>query len=411
MLRAIALSHRFQCKIHMINDRQILKIFGTEYYSMTKRLLGEADAAELVRKKYLSLHGSLSRATDCRIGIKPNLVSESQPELGATTHPEIVRAIIDYLKDAGFTDIVMLEGSWVGSRTSDVYELCGYRELSEETGVPFIDLQKDLSTALNYNEKVVNICNTALGIEFLINVPVLKGHCQTGMTCALKNLKGLLPNSEKRRFHKLGLHRPIALLNKLISQDLIITDNICGDPDFEDGGHPLVRNCIMASTDPVLTDAYGCSLMRINKSDVEYILLAEALGVGSSSLDDCEIRILNNDGSGGADGNYGAGGAETYNDKLSPSDRVISLKDAVDDIDSCSACYGYLLPALDILKNDGLFDRLDEKICIGQGYRGQHGKLGIGNCTIGFEHCIKGCPPTENQIYEGLKAYIFEHSN
>ena len=33
-------------------------------------------------------------------------------------------------------------------------------------------------------------------VDFLINVPVMKGHCQTKITCALKNMKGLIPNSE-----------------------------------------------------------------------------------------------------------------------------------------------------------------------------------------------------------------------
>ena len=45
----------------------------------------------------------------------------------------------------------------------------------------------------------------------MINLPVLKGHCQTLITCALKNNKGLIPNAEKRRFHTLGAassHRP-----------------------------------------------------------------------------------------------------------------------------------------------------------------------------------------------------------
>ena len=59
-----------------------------------------------------------------------------------------------------------------------------------------------------------------------------------------------------------------------------------------------------------------------------------------------------------------------------------------------------------MLKNDGLFEKLDTKICIGQGYRGKIGKLGVGACTCKFEHNVNGCPPTENQIYDFLKQYI-----
>jgi hypothetical protein len=58
------------------------------------------------------------------------------------------------------------------------------------------------------------------------------------------------------------------------------------------------------------------------------------------------------------------------------------------------------------LKEEGLLDKLPEKICIGQGYRGKTGKIGVGNCTSHFEFCVKGCPPVESQIYEELKKYI-----
>ena len=44
---------------------------------------------------------------------------------------------------------------------------------------------------------------------------LLKDHCQAAVTCALKNHKGVIPNSEKRRFYTLGLHKPTAHLNPI----------------------------------------------------------------------------------------------------------------------------------------------------------------------------------------------------
>ena len=38
----------------------------------------------------------------------------------------------------------------------------------------------------------LNVCERVKEIDFLINVPVLKGHCQTKITCALKNMKKYL---------------------------------------------------------------------------------------------------------------------------------------------------------------------------------------------------------------------------
>ena len=351
---------------------------GTEYKEMTKELLEQCDLAEQIS------------SPDLQIGIKPNLVSPTEASWGATTHPEIVAGIIEYLQEKEFAKIAILEGSWVGDKTTEAYEICGYRELSEKYQVPFWDMQKDTGVDKDCGGMALKICSSVEKIDFLINVPVLKGHCQTKVTCALKNMKGLIPNTEKRRFQALGLHKPIAHLNMGIHQDFIVVDNICGDLDFEDGGNPVVMNRIWAGMDPVLIDAYVCQVMHYQTSDVPYVKLAEELGAGSADLSQAEIIFCE----------------ETAKKTLPKSRKVVELQDAVEEVESCSACYGYLIPALEMLKNDGLFEKLDTKICIGQGYRGKTGKLGVGACTCGFEHNLNGCPPTENQIYEFLKEYI-----
>ena len=66
--------------------------------------------------------------------------------------------------------------------------------------------------------------------------------------------------------------------------------------------------------------------------------------------------------------------------------------------------------ALEMLKEEGLFEKLDEKICIGQGYRGKTGVLGVGHCTCKFQNYVEGCPPLEGDIYEFLKEYIGERT-
>jgi uncharacterized protein (DUF362 family) len=351
---------------------------GTSYKEMTKELLTECRLTEQIKNP------------DKRIGIKPNLVSPTEASYGATTHPEIVAGIIEYLQEHGFAHLVMLEGSWVGDRTEEAFEVCGYRELSERYGVPFWDMQKEKGVCRQCDGMELSVCACLEKIDFLINVPVLKGHCQTRITCALKNMKGLIPNSEKRRFHSLGLHKPIAHLNKVVRQDFIVVDNICGDLDFEDGGNPVEMNRIMAAMDPVLVDSYVCSLMHYDTKEVPYIGYAEELGVGSTDLTKAVIRHLD--------------GEEVKPFPLSR--KIVELADAVEEVESCSACYGYLIPALEMLKEEGLLQKLPVKIAIGQGYRGQTGELGVGHCTKGFACHLDGCPPTENQIYEFLKEYV-----
>ena len=51
--------------------------------------------------------------------------------------------------------------------------------------------------------------------------------------------------------------------------------HICGDLDFEDGGNPVVRNCIMAAADPVLVDAHAADLLYYRPEEIPYIKMAE----------------------------------------------------------------------------------------------------------------------------------------
>ncbi|MDO5425693.1 MAG: DUF362 domain-containing protein [Eubacteriales bacterium] len=363
-----------------MKNNELLMIYGTDYKKMTKDLL---EAANLI-----------SRIPDKNslIGIKPNLVSASEASWGATTHPEVVAGLIEYLREKGCPRIVMLEGSWVGGRTAEALEVCGYNRLSEEYQVEFWDMQKDKGETRDCAGMELSVCERVKQVDFLINVPVLKGHCQTKITCALKNLKGLIPNKEKRRFHSMGLHKPIAHLNAGIHQDFILVDNICGDLDFEDGGNPVVTNRILAAADPVLCDAFVCKTLGYAVDEVPYVRLAESLGIGCADLSQAVIRQI--------------GENEEEETALPRERKIVALQDAVEEVDSCSACYGYLIPALEMLRQEGLLEKLDTKICIGQGYKGKSGKLGIGSCTRAFAHSLKGCPPTENEIYEFLKEYV-----
>ena len=366
-----------------MKKNQIYIKCGTDYTAMTMELLETCDLAGEIEQK--------SDLQNMRIGIKPNLVAPMEAYWGGTTHPEVVAGIVEYLQEKGFSNLVIMEGSWVGDRTEESFEVCGYTALAEKYGVQLIDAQKEPAVIKNCRGMELHLCRCATETDFMINVPVMKGHCQTHITCALKNMKGLLPNKEKRRFHAEGLHRPIAHLALGIHQDFILVDSICGDLSFEDGGNPVQMDRLMAGTDPVLMDTYVCRMLGYEVQDVPYIRMAEELEAGSADMENAVIRELNE---------------PLYPMQQADKNRVMRLSELAEEVESCSACYGYLIPALDMLDKEGLLGGFDGKICIGQGYRGKTGELGVGSCTSGFCHSLKGCPPTETEMYEFLKEYM-----
>ena len=359
-----------------MNRNDILMIHGTNYKEMAYKVLEAADVAGEIGDR------------DKKIALKPNLVTDTPPFQGATTHAELLEGTIEYLQKNGFKNIAIMEGSWVGTRTQEAFYVTGYDRVCKKYNVPFVDLQRDTSTAHDAKGMSIKLCDKAAAVDYMINMPVLKGHCQTTVTCALKNNKGVIPNGEKRRFHTMGLHKPIAHLATIAPCHFILVDNICGDLDFEEGGNPVVMNRVLGFKDPVLCDAFVCDTMGHELKDVPYIRMAENLGVGSTDLTKANMIYLNRP----ADG---AG-------KYQVSGRAKKLAAYTEAKDACSACYGQLIYALDRMNDYGKLKNKLPKIAIGQGYKGLEGEIGVGSCTNCFKKSLKGCPPKASEIVDFL---------
>lgn len=355
---------------------KIYEIFGDDAHHMTMSLMEAANVADMI-------------PAGASVALKPNLVMAGTPDSGATTHAGVLSGCIEYLQNHGFADISIIEGSWVGDRTGRAYKVCGYDKVCQKYNVPFFDLKQDETVKVETALRTMEICRRAWDAGFLINLPVLKGHCQTTMTCALKNCKGCLPDREKRRFHTEGLMKPIAALAAALCPDLTIVDSICGDLNFEEGGTPIHTNRMYLGTDPVQIDAYGCRLMGISPEEVPYIGLAEDWGGGSTEILEGDIIALNQPQ---ASSRYPAA-----------TGLVRQLTRNVKQDSACSACYASLVRALYAARDRGI--RYDGPIAIGQGWKGKEfSGLGIGNCCRGAECHVKGCPPTGNDIIQILQA-------
>ncbi|MDR2441090.1 MAG: DUF362 domain-containing protein [Planctomycetaceae bacterium] len=357
-------------------------IYGTAILERTYELLQET----VTTMKHLR--------SDMKVVIKPNLVVAKPAREGATTHPEIVEGIIRFLRDFGITKPVIAEGSWLGEQTGRAFSCCGYEVLAKRYGVQIIDTKKDNVLKKNACGLTLGICSVFLEADFLINVPVLKGHCQTVMTCCLKNLKGCIPDSEKRRYHNIGLHKPIAALNTILKPDWHVIDGICGDPVFEEGGNPVTANRILLGTDPVLLDSYGATLLGYSADEIDYIHYAQEYGIGNLFREDTKINEFR---------------TENRPKKITQNQSrlVQKLAPLIEDNNACSACYAALIFALNKLGINNFNKQITETFKIGQGFQGKQSTgIGIGDCTKRCEHYISGCPPSAATIVQTLKNLI-----
>ncbi len=357
----------------MSKTRTIWQIHGTDAHRMALQLLEACDAIRLV-------------PSGGAVALKPNLILADVAQNGAVTHPGVVSGCIAYFREHGVANVSIIESSWIGDNTIRAMRRAGYEDLCRRYNVPFYDLKRDQTHSVHTAIGNMSICSRALDAGLLVDLPVLKGHCQTRMTCALKNLKGCIPDHEKRRFHALGLTKPIAALGAALKPGLVVVDSICGDLCFEEGGTPVQTNMMYACTDAVQADSYGRSLMGLAPEDVPYIELAERYGAGCANWSEADLVLLNE-----------ASAACGYG---TPDATVARLTRCVHQDKACSACFAALVRALYATDGDHGHD-----IYIGQGWQGKAlDGLGVGKCCKGAARYVSGCPPTADAVVRKLEG-------
>ena len=351
-------------------------VYGGDPCGMARQLMNAVGARTLI-------------PAGSSIAIKPNLVVSRPATDGATTHPQAVAGVLEYLRDNGFTDISIMESSWVGDNTSRAFSVCGYHDLAKRYGARLVDLKGDASTPVETPLGTVRICDRVRNAGFVVNMPVLKGHCQVRMTCAVKNLKGCIPDAEKRRFHRDGLGTCIAALSLALRPGLTVVDGMCGDLEFEEGGNPVYAGRMFAGSDPLRVDALGCRLMGIDARDIEYLALAADQSHSHDVLSARDPVELNH--------------PEASLSSTAPSGKARRLMRGVDVDKACSPCQANLVHALRRLEEKGVHAGKD-MLRLGQGWRGRKGTgIGIGRCAAGMSGMrIPGCPPSADAIVDAL---------
>lgn len=220
-----------------------------------------------------------------KIAIKPNLCYYWKSSTGETTDPKVVEAIIDVFKTNCNTDeIFIVESDATVMSTKYAFKMLDYENLARRKGAKLINLCEDIllpaeaDPAVSFSSQI-KIPETLTKVDLFISVPKLKVHAITGLTCALKNQFGCIPIKRKVVFHK-NLSRVIALINKLVTPDLILVDGI-----ISKGKTAKRLNLLMAGYNPVAVDFIAANIAGYNPRRIKHIVESEKLGVGSSNVE------------------------------------------------------------------------------------------------------------------------------
>ncbi len=363
----------------------------------------EAEIEALVRASLAHL-GDLSDliGPGKRVLIKPN-VADTFCIRGDVTDLRVVRGLAKIVKEKG-AEVIIAESGSVGQDTEKIYEICGYDTLRQE-GYELVDmhLTEEIKVPVSQpSEKIkeLKVYKILQEVDTIISVPVLKTHQSLLVTLSLKNMKGGIPDKEKRKFHLVyGVEEAIAQLNTLIRPHLCVVDGIYAGA----GGMAPIRvleemDLIVAGRDPVAVDATCSRIMGIDPDQVIHIKLAEGLGVGTTDSERIEI--------------LGQSIQAVARKFALPAERKQALDEDLDldvimDEKTCTGCQTMVFATVNDIVQAGQKDALKGlTIVTGKDLNNvpdvpKEKLILIGNCTAKFKdrgRHVEGCPIWPNEM-------------
>jgi uncharacterized protein (DUF362 family) len=223
-----------------------------------------SDPGSIVRKAVEMIGGMPSFISkDDVVFIKPNISWDKNPEQAATTNPEVVRAVVDMVFEAGAGKIIVADNACNDARRT--YKRSRIKESAESAGaqVPYMEKRKFVS--MNIGGSVIKdweVYREAIEADKIINLPVAKHHGLSNVTLSMKNLMGLI-GGRRDLLHQ-NLPESVVDLTVFFKPTLTILDAVrllkANGPQGSTLKDVVTLNTVAASTDPVKIDAFGISL-------------------------------------------------------------------------------------------------------------------------------------------------------
>lgn len=354
----------------------------------------------------------LGPARGKRVLLKPNAGRLAAPASGITTHPEVVAAAIDTFRNAG-ADVAVGESPIVGVHAHEAFDTGGIAAVALQRDCPLIDMDQRhfIEVALPEGRVIhsLKVCEDVLEFDFVVSLPVMKTHMHTGVTLAVKNMKGCLWRRSKVKLHMLPpvegsdekpIDVAIADMSSVLRPHWAVIDGTVGMEGLGPAaGQAKPLDVVVASADAFAADAVACRLMGTEASRVPHLRFGAERGYGVIDLDRITVT------------------PESWRKWISPfspppENLAIEFPNVtVFDNRSCSACQSTLLLFL-MSHRERLFDYFRTEgpvnVAIGKGHSElPEGTLCIGNCTKRRRAggpFVPGCPPVGSQILAAVSG-------
>lgn len=164
----------------------------------------------------------------------------------------------------------------------------GLLDIGRRHGVRFVNLSRCPARRMEIGPIFgsLEIPEVLLEADALITVPVIKTHCITPFTGALKNQWGMLPRA-RFKYHPV-VHEAIAEINAFFKgkMALAVADlTVAMEGPGPRVGLPKVCDLVMASADLVALDTLAAQYMGFHRDEVAFLQHAEKRCLGSMEVE------------------------------------------------------------------------------------------------------------------------------
>jgi len=232
-----------------------------------------SDVAKAIQESLTNINFKFK--DNLKVLLKPNILGPYKPNQNITTHPTIIEEICKILEKHN-AKIFIGESSF--NDTDLAFKVSGIKKIADKYGAKIINFEKQTKYKKEINhQKVQKIYFPKLlhQVDMIINLPKLKTHGLAKMTCAVKNLYGVISGQTKSVYHKMApkaadFSELLLEINKEVKPELNIVDGIYGIEGEGPGtaGSSRRTAVILASTNPIALDFAAAKLIGYKPTKV-----------------------------------------------------------------------------------------------------------------------------------------------
>ena len=233
-----------------------------------------------------------------RVVIKANLITFLKPDKAATTHPVLLSALTELLRDRGAVVVI-------GDSPGGPFSLPYLKRVYAATGLTTCE---KAGATLNQNTQIKEVDFPEARVmkhftytaylddcDYIIDFCKLKTHGMMGLTGGCKNMFGAIPGTDKPEYHyrypnPTDFSRMLVDINAYFKPVLTICDGVMAmEGNGPSMGKPRKMGLLAASKSPHKLDLVLAALIHMDRADVPTLEAAYERGLIPATVSDLSV--------------------------------------------------------------------------------------------------------------------------